>query len=189
MYGRLSNRWERLQRISLEVGCLLKHVACHDRDLTPKIEADGKIWRFMGLYSKNREEWATAHIANMYNSVTTVAFYDTLGPQAIEFVIKQTNLTSICCADVCVPKLITLKKEGKADSVVNLICMDPVKEEWKGECKELGMEIFYFYDLVAEGAKSSFSDFEEPTPQSCHMFCYTSGTTGDPKAAMLCHES
>ena len=42
----------------------------------------------MGIYGKNREEWALTDIANMHNSVTTVAFYDTLGPKAVEFVIE-----------------------------------------------------------------------------------------------------
>ena len=42
----------------------------------------------MGVYAKNREEWILTTIANMKNSVTTVAFYDTLGPAAVEFVIR-----------------------------------------------------------------------------------------------------
>jgi len=42
----------------------------------------------MGLYAKNREEWALTNISNFKNAVTTVAFYDTLGPAAVEFVIR-----------------------------------------------------------------------------------------------------
>jgi long-chain acyl-CoA synthetase len=68
----------------------------------------------MGIYAKNREEWVLTDIANMKNSVISVAFYDTLGPSAVEFVIKQTNLTSISCSANYLPGLLKLKKEGKA---------------------------------------------------------------------------
>lgn len=33
----------------------------------------------MGILAKNRKEWYLTHIANMYQTVTTVAFYETLG--------------------------------------------------------------------------------------------------------------
>jgi long-subunit acyl-CoA synthetase (AMP-forming) len=49
-------------------------------NMTPNIEAEGTKWRFMGIYAKNREEWVLTHLANMKNSITSVAFYDTLGP-------------------------------------------------------------------------------------------------------------
>lgn len=32
-------------------------------------------------------------------------------------------------------------------------------------------------------------EFDEPKADSIYMFCYTSGTTGDPKAAMLEHRN
>jgi long-subunit acyl-CoA synthetase (AMP-forming) len=56
--------------------------------MTPVIEAEGRSFKFMGIYAKNREEWVMTDIANMKNSVVSVAFYDTLGPLAVEFVIK-----------------------------------------------------------------------------------------------------
>ena len=31
--------------------------------------------------------------------------------------------------------------------------------------------------------------FTEPKPETVSMFCYTSGTTGDPKAAKLTHKN
>lgn len=42
----------------------------------------------MGIYAKNREEWTLSDMACMRMSGTTIAFYDTLGPSAVEFVIK-----------------------------------------------------------------------------------------------------
>ena len=43
----------------------------------------------------NRKEWHLVHLANMFQNVTTVALYDTLGPDATRFVIHQTELTTI----------------------------------------------------------------------------------------------
>ena len=56
--------------------------------MMPDVEAEGKIWNFMGIYAKNRPEWALADLASASIGGTTIAFYDTLGPQAIEFVIS-----------------------------------------------------------------------------------------------------
>lgn len=52
------------------------------------IEAEGKTWNLMGVYAKNRPEWILTDLASATLGGTTVAFYDTLGPQAIEFVIR-----------------------------------------------------------------------------------------------------
>jgi long-chain acyl-CoA synthetase len=82
----------------------------------------------MGIYAKNREEWVLTDIANMKNSVVTIAFYDTLGPSAVEFVINQTTLTTISCSSNYLPGLIKLKKEGKAESLQNLISFDKFDE-------------------------------------------------------------
>ena len=53
--------------------------------LAPEVEAEGKTWRFMGIQAKNRKEWQFVNLAGMYQRVTTVAFYDTLGADATRF--------------------------------------------------------------------------------------------------------
>ncbi len=98
-------------------------------NLVPKIEGDGILWRFLGHYSLNREEWMQLQIANMFNSVTQIALYDTLGDSALEYVINQTKLTTICCASPQVDKLLRLKGEGVGESLVNLVSFDPISPE------------------------------------------------------------
>lgn len=80
-----------------------------DLGMVPETRADGKSWRFLGIQSKNRVEWTLAHLANMHQKVTTVAFYDTLGDEAQRFIINQTKLTSICISIDLVPKMTKLK--------------------------------------------------------------------------------
>ena len=66
----------------------------------------------MGIYGKNREEWTMCNIANSYNNIVTVSFYDTLGPNAVDFILQQTELTSLCASGVYISKLIKLKQDG-----------------------------------------------------------------------------
>lgn len=63
---------------------------CKALNLCPETEGegDGKPWRFMGIQSKNRAEWSLLNIAGMFQSVTSVAFFDTLGEDAMKFVIE-----------------------------------------------------------------------------------------------------
>ena len=106
----------------------------------------------MGIYSKNREEWLMMNIANMKNSVTTVAIYDTLGPAALAFVLEQTALTSIACAGQFVQGLIEMKRSNaKAEKLENLIVFDEVSEEIRKAADEVGLKVFTMQDVIKEG--------------------------------------
>ena len=95
-------------------------------NLMPEIENEEGIWKFMGIYSKNREEWTITELASVSQAGTTVAFYDTLGPQSVEFVINQTKLTTIACAGQYLKTLIMLKSQGRAGSLLNLVSFDVI---------------------------------------------------------------
>ena len=40
------------------------------------VDGEGKKWRFMGVWAKNRWEWTNTLLACMHYNVTTVGFYD-----------------------------------------------------------------------------------------------------------------
>ena len=67
-----------------------KHISYGMRalDLAPDISAEDQVYRFIGIQSKNREDWVITHLANIHQSITTVAFFDTLGPDAQKFIIN-----------------------------------------------------------------------------------------------------
>lgn len=71
------------------------------------------------------------HLANMHNKTTTVAFYDTLGPDAARYICDQTELTTVACSADLVEKLCKLKQDdpkGQMTKVVNMISFEDVPE-------------------------------------------------------------
>lgn len=159
--------------------------------MMPEVEGEGRKWKFMGCYAKNRAEWVLADLASASLGGTTIAFYDTLGPEAVEFVINQTKLTTICCAGQYLSKIILLKSQGKAKSITHLVSMDSFDKSIQMDAKDVGIEVFHINEVIEEGKKHLKFDLEACTPKAedTYMFCYTSGTTGDPKAAMLTHSN
>jgi long-chain acyl-CoA synthetase len=75
-------------------------------NLAPEVHAEDKVWKFLGIFSKNREEWIISELAGISQGITTVPLYDTLGPESVEYVINQTLLTTIACAGSYVPGLV-----------------------------------------------------------------------------------
>jgi long-chain acyl-CoA synthetase len=157
-------------------------------NLVPEVHAEGKTLKFLGIYSKNREEWIMSELAGISQGVTTVPLYDTLGPDAAEFVINQTELATIACAGSYVPSLLMLKKAGRIPTLKNLIIFDKIDNlECGAECD---LKIYEFQELIKmETGISAEQMPTKPLADDIYMLCYTSGTTGDPKAAKLTHKN
>ena len=148
----------------------------------------------MGIFARNREEWAITDLATMRQSGTTVALYDSLGPQAVEYVVKQTLLTTISCETRYLNMLINMKNQGRAPSLVNLVSFDHFEDEVRADAVSAGINLYHIKEVIDKGRESKASGstseiFEEPKPETIMMFCYTSGTTGNPKAAKLTHSN
>ena len=83
----------------------------------------------MGVFSKNREEWAVVDLACMGSSVTIVPFFDSLGPQALNYVINQTEVSTMCIEQSAIKTFIDLKNKDDCRSLKNLVCFDKITEE------------------------------------------------------------
>lgn len=46
--------------------------------LCPEVEGEDKIWKFCGIWMKNKWEWTASLIAFMHYSITAVGFYDAM---------------------------------------------------------------------------------------------------------------
>lgn len=146
-------------------------------------------FKFLGIYSKNRVEWIMAYLGSHANSVTIVTIYDTLGEKAMEFIFKQTQLETILIEACSLSKIAKLIKEGKTSKLKNLIVVDSEDEpQLIEELKQNNINIYIFDDIVNKGKKEGAEVTLTPAkPETVCTICYTSGTTGLPKGAMVTH--
>jgi long-chain acyl-CoA synthetase len=151
-----------------------------------KISGD---FKFLGIYSKNRVEWIIAYLGSHANNATVVTIYDTLGEKAMEYIFWQTELETILIEACSLPKIAKLVKEKKTNKLKNLIVVDSEDEpDTINELKSLNINIFTFDEIVKKGETEGKDVVLTPAkPETICTICYTSGTTGNPKGAMVSH--
>ena len=153
-----------------------------------KISGD---FKFLGIYAKNRIEWIVAYLGSHANNATVVTIYDTLGEKAMEYIFWQTELETILIEACNLANIAKLIKEKKTNKLKNLIVTDSEDEpEILQEIKTLGINVYTFDEIIEKG-KTEGKDIElsPAKPESICTICYTSGTTGNPKGAMVSHEA
>ena len=157
-------------------------------ELCPSQE-DG--FRFCGIWAKNRWEWTTTLLGCMHYKITTVGFYDAMGTSAVEFILNQTQMTTIVCSGFYVSKIVQMKADGMAQHITALVSLDEVENDVLTKAEELEIRVHTFAAVMqaGESAASSAPPFEESDKDDFYMFSYTSGTTGDSKGVMLTHNN
>jgi len=159
--------------------------AIFNLDLAPIYQEQGVDYRFVALYAKNREEWIQVDIACSLYGITSLPLYDTLGEEALKFVFDQTEVQTVFCAGDKVEKLLKGVETKRFASLKNIIAFDNFKEELKAKAKELNIRLWHYADFLPHGEK--FVEFPKVHDMTMYTFCYTSGTTDLPKAAMISH--
>lgn len=140
----------------------------------------------LGFYSKNRLEWVLAEQACFSQAIVTCPMYDTLGPDSVAYVIKQTEMTTLICSADVVKNVLACKSE--CPTLKCVIQMEPVSAEGKKQAEAAGVQILSMLEVEEAGAKQPLKH-RPPIPEDIFTFCYTSGTTGDPKGVLLKHGS
>jgi len=130
-----------------------------DLNLAPAVEAEGKAdWRFIGIQAKNRKEWMITNMANAHQRITTVAMYDTLGPDAFKFVLNQTELVTMAISQDFIGKLAKMKIEDKdAETpmcfrLANLIVFEnDIKQEDRDLAAQAEITLYTLEEVIMKG--------------------------------------
>ena len=161
-------------------------------NLCPEMKFDNENpFRFLGIYSRNKKEWILSYLGAMRDSITIVTIYDTLGDRAVEFILEQTQVTTIVIEIKALKKILELAKQNKTSKVKNLIVIEKEDDEETAKNLESLGFVIYTWDEVYKKGKQEGQNLElkKPGPDDISTINYTSGTTGLPKGVKISHKN
>ncbi|XP_076584564.1 long-chain-fatty-acid--CoA ligase 1a isoform X1 [Chaetodon auriga] len=142
--------------------------------------------KFIGIFSQNRPEWTISELACYTYSMVAVPLYDTLGTEAIGYIIDKAAISSVICDVPEKARMILDCISGNARTIKTIVLMEAFDAELATRAQECGVEIMSLKELEAVG-KANHQKPVPPKPEDLAIVCFTSGTTGNPKGAMLTH--
>ncbi|XP_032482709.1 long-chain-fatty-acid--CoA ligase 6 isoform X4 [Phocoena sinus] len=132
--------------------------------------------QFIGIFAQNRPEWIITELACYTYSMVVVPLYDTLGPGAVCYIIDTADISTVIVDKPQKAVVLLEHVERKETPGLKLIIlMEPFEEALKDRGQDCGVVI------------KSMQAVEPPKPSDLSIVCFTSGTTGNPKGAMLTH--
>ncbi|KAK3555889.1 hypothetical protein QTP86_029801, partial [Hemibagrus guttatus] len=143
--------------------------------------------QFIGVFAQNRPEWIISELACYTYSMVVVPLYDTLGPDAIRYIINTAEISTVICDKPEKAKVLLDNVERqRTPTLKKVILMDPFDIKLVEQGKKCGVHIQALKDVEALGQEH----YRKPVPprsEDLSIICFTSGTTGNPKGVMLTH--
>jgi long-chain acyl-CoA synthetase len=137
----------------------------------------------VAILSENRPEWTISDLAILAAHAVSVPVYSTLIPSQVEYILRDSGSVAVIVSNEEQLEKIRSIRESLPDLRHVIVCDGDRGDDHS------------FDDLVSTGSgieqKEGREEFDRmvksPKPDDLATLVYTSGTTGDPKGAMLTH--
>jgi long-chain acyl-CoA synthetase len=142
----------------------------------------------VGIWSQNRPEWQLVDFALHAYRKVGVSLYDTLGKDSVEYIINHAQLPIIFTTPDHIPAL--LKMSSKIPTLKVIVSFDPLDKQVRNALSSWGETVGIQVKELSEIESYGEANLIDPFPASVDQIaslCYTSGTTSNPKGAILTH--
>ncbi|XP_009079322.1 PREDICTED: long-chain-fatty-acid--CoA ligase 1 isoform X3 [Acanthisitta chloris] len=135
------------------------------------------------------KEWVIIEQGCYTYSMVVVPLYDTLGAEAITYIVNKADLSLVFCDKPDKAKLLlTGVEKGETPILSTIIIMESFGADLVERGKKCGVEVFSMREIEELGRAHRQKPMP-PKPEDLAVICFTSGTTGNPKGAMITHQN
>ncbi|KAJ2780524.1 medium-chain fatty acid-CoA ligase faa2, partial [Coemansia interrupta] len=156
----------------------------------------------IGILAPNRPEWMLAEFAAFRSRRYTVGITDAAGIESAEQTINTTGIRIIVCSIDKIPRMLDRRSKTPSIEVVismdNLDCSKPSAatetlnvetiEQLKAKASSLGVVLLDMNGVIKMG-RANPTEPRSPKPSDLCTICFTSGTGGAQKGALLMHKT
>ncbi|KAK3118963.1 hypothetical protein QOZ80_9BG0711490 [Eleusine coracana subsp. coracana] len=135
-----------------------------------------------GIYGSNCPEWVMAMQACNSQGICYVPLYDTLGSNAVEFVLDHAEISVAFVQESKIKSILAAVQKCRAH-LKAIVSFGDVTSELKTEAEKLGLSCFSWEEFSSMGNQNM--DLPKKHKDEICTIMYTSGTTGDPKGVII----